>query len=133
MSDYIKNYILNNWQNNESKVFRYKRPFVPDEYICIKKVLEQEPYPSTAYVPCFKPDIDNSTYNIKAMSEAEMKKMVSTSSLIYLKDHTVYTNVKEMKTGLCTCGAWALLENTYKHSEYCLNYKKVMNPEGSND
>jgi hypothetical protein len=133
MFEYKKDYILDSWRDTESKVFRYKQAFLPDEYLSINKKLTQEPYPSHNYIPTFKSDPSHSTYELPQLTETEIRKMILSGELIYIKDHTMYTNVIEMKTGLCTCGAWVLEESEYKHSDYCRSYKNPIKTGGHNE
>lgn len=105
---------LEMWSEGESKIFRYLRPLVPNEYVVYRKsnlgsfVYEYEPEPT------------KSTYtNLKKMDHDKFLKAVANEELIYVRPWTWQSNTREMKTGGCTCGSWAVRESERIHDRKC--------------
>lgn len=102
-------YFMNNWDKNVSKIFKWRRPFVPDEYLAFF-IDEKGTYSVNESV---------STSTMQSLGKDEMVRLLINEELFFMKNHDFYCNLVDMKTGGCTCGAWALPGYENLHHNQC--------------
>ena len=109
------------WDSSTCKVFRYLRPLVPNEYVVFRKL-------SLDSLNAYEPAPEKSTYIcLKTMDEETFIKALLREEFIYVKDWTWQTDTRQMKTGGCTCGAWAVRESERIHDAKCpLHHRMFM-------
>lgn len=102
------------WSMLDSKVFEWHVPMWPTEYVTIYRSLDG-----------YKQDTKNSTLAmpIKEWDKDKMIEMLCKKDLVFYSLYNAYTNVKEMKTNGCECGAYSLTENHFKHATWCPRYR----------
>jgi len=112
--------VIRSWTDHGVKIFKYRRELAPNEYISFRKI---NLGPSTEE-QFFEAEKENSTYVLPRMDYEAFIKLMMLEELIYEKDWTWSTDVRKMKTGGCTCGAWVLKDNTYLHHPTCANHRR---------
>jgi hypothetical protein len=102
-------YFMNNWDKNVSKIFRWRRAFLPDEYLAFF-IDEKNMY---------KVNDSVSTSTMDSLNRDDMIKMLINEELYFMRNHDFYCNLTDMKTGGCTCGAWAVRGQENLHDDKC--------------
>ena len=120
MSPYEIELEIRVWREGTSKVFRYARPLLPTEYITISRSSDTE-------FRCIPAD---STYNLGTISVDSLKRLMSSGELTFFSS-SWFVDVKKLKTGGCTCGAWATTDKN-DHSPICDIKTNVELPKGWN-
>lgn len=107
-------HFLEMWSEGEGKIFRYHRPLVPTEYVVFNKVN------IGGFVFEYEPDAEKSTYIylIKMDQETFVKKL-AIEEFVYVRPWNWQVSTRDMKTGGCTCGAWAVRESERIHDREC--------------
>jgi hypothetical protein len=97
---------LNTWEDMGRKVFAYHQALLPTEYLVIIKT--DGKYET----------INGSTARLPIMDHTDMLIKLSTGALTF--KHASYSGDDQlhMKTGSCTCGAWATRDPDC-HAHYC--------------
>jgi hypothetical protein len=101
------------WHESDIKVFKYKREFLPDEFLVVKKDTEGN----------LVLDKTNSTIQYKGFNKAHWEYMMLSGEIVFKENFYWHTNVLNYKTGGCTCGAWALNNSSQTHQKGCILYK----------
>lgn len=96
---------FNEWKIHDAKVFKYRTWIDRYEYVTLTKSIEG----------VLEPDIARSTFECKKIKKDEFVGLMTSEELKFIREWTWHVDVKEMKTGGCTCGAWILKDNTYLH------------------
>lgn len=129
MFDSQATYIIKNWGLYDSKLFKYVRELVPNEYVIFSRSTgiistETGDYKSGTI---FVTNKEKSTFILPDLSESAIIKMMTKEELIYIKEYHNYEDITVMKTDGCDCGAWIMGKEASKgcHSSWCLIY---MNP-----
>lgn len=105
------------------KVFKYRRALVPIEYVVFRKVNEGD------YTYYYEFEPTKSTYpDLKNLEEDVFLKMLANEELVFAKDWGWNTNTRDMKTGGCTCGAWAVRESERLHDRKCPLHHRMFEP-----
>lgn len=107
---------LKRWSFVDKKVFLYKYPLAPDEYVVFSRDRNNDVYMAHH---------GDSTYKMKDLDFNEFARLLIIGELRYLQDHNWGTNAKNMKTGGCNCGSWILRDNEYMHDVKCPRYKRT--------
>jgi hypothetical protein len=102
-------YFMNNWGSGVAKIFRWRRPFVPDEYVSI--FINES--------GLFKTDAAVSTATTGLLKRDEIMHMIMNEELVFQKNYDHFTNLTLLKTGGCECGAWAIPGHENLHTLAC--------------
>lgn len=106
----------------DARIYKYFRGLLPAEYVTFKKTEIDMSDPDDPRCT-FECDMTRSTYDLGVIGYQRFLMMVSNEEIIYQKDHSYYSDVHQLKTGGCDCGAWVLPDNTYLHNLKCPKYR----------
>lgn len=102
------------WSNQDKKIFRYPRPFVPDEYVVYQRDLDR-----------YLCDKKNSTYKLADTNRDGVVRLLINEEIIFIRDFTTWGPTPlAMKTGNCDCGVWVIKDSDYMHDRKCPRYKE---------
>lgn len=99
---------LEDWRELVMKVFKYRREFMPTEYVTFKRQGD-----------LFCPVEDDCTRKMEILDKGRFSTLLKNGEFVFYGDWHITTNVVEMKTGGCTCAGWALGDGTL-HYHGCI-------------
>jgi len=107
------------WYEGSEKIYKYRREFVPPEYVVYKKEAgaSEQPDPTYRFIK------EKSTYQLDDLSQESFIKKLCSEELVYERDVGWNADPKKLKTGGCDCGAWILKDNEALHDNRCPLYK----------
>lgn len=103
--------------NGFKRIYKYRREFVPIEYVTVFKSLEDS----------YEIMGSESTINIEYFNKDIFLQMLINEELVYHNSDKWYYKVVDLKTNKCECGAWAT-QNPNAHTFWCYKYNNVKNP-----
>lgn len=105
--------LMRHWSDKDGKIFKYFRPFMPDEYVVFIRDGDR-----------YKCDKKTTTYVMRDVERNDFIKLLTSRELIFVKDYTIWgPSPLKMKTNGCDCGIWILKDNEYMHDAKCPCYK----------
>lgn len=100
------------WSNLVNRIYKYVFPLLPDEYVTFTKRIDEGQVLLEALPK-------HSTKDLGTIKEEDFKKMLMRGDLRLHKETGWHTeDVKRLKTGGCTCGAW-VTQNKDAHARGC--------------
>ena len=104
---------FNNMSVGTTRLFKYRQEFILPHYVNIRKDSDN----SVILV------IKDSTTNINDLDKDMFVRMLMREELVESTGHGWNTDVNHLRTGGCSCGAWATTEPNC-HSYWCIKHGK---------
>lgn len=109
------------WHDGNEKIYRYRREFVPPEFVVYRKTGGSFAYPDIVY----KINNEKSTYKLGDLPQDDFIKLLCNEELVYEKDYMGWnSDVLKLKTGGCDCGVWIIRDSEGMHNDKCPLYRR---------